>query len=51
MTEALRNQLSSYHDGSATRAYEFLGCHPETRDGIPGYVFRVWAPTPRVFAW
>ena len=44
MTEALRNQLSSYHDGSATRAYEFLGCHPETRDGIPGYVFRVWAP-------
>lgn len=44
MAEALRAFLESYHNGSATRAYEFLGCHPESRDGQVGYVFRVWAP-------
>ncbi|MBQ9168561.1 MAG: 1,4-alpha-glucan branching protein GlgB [Oscillospiraceae bacterium] len=44
MTEELNAFLESYHNGSAIRAYEFLGCHPETRDDVPGYVFRVWAP-------
>ena len=44
MTEKLSSFIYSYHNGSATRAYDFLGCHPETRDGVPGYVFRVWAP-------
>ena len=44
MTEALRTFLDTYHNGSSTRAYEFLGCHPETREEVPGYVFRVWAP-------
>ncbi len=33
-----------YHNGSSTHAFEFLGCHPEQRDGVPGFVFRVWAP-------
>lgn len=44
MTETLRTFLNAYHDGSATRAYEFLGCHPEIRDDTSGFVFRVWAP-------
>ena len=26
------------------RAYTFLGCHAAERDGVHGYVFRVWAP-------
>ena len=42
--EALRALLDAYHDGSAIRAYTFLGCHPETRGGTEGFVFRVWAP-------
>ncbi len=33
-----------YHNGSSTHAFEFLGCHAEERDGVPGFVFRVWAP-------
>ena len=44
MTQTRSTFLTAYHDGSATRAYEFLGCHPETRDEVPGFVFRVWAP-------
>ena len=47
MNELLQKQLESYHDGSCTNAYEFLGCHPETRDGVDGFVFRVWAPNAR----
>ena len=44
MNEPLQEFLSAYHSGTAIRAYEFLGCHPEIRDGIDGFVFRVWAP-------
>lgn len=44
MTDALQAFLDAYHNGSAIRAYQFLGCHPETRDGTEGFVFRVWAP-------
>ncbi len=44
MDDSLRTQLERYHSGSNIRAYEFLGCHPETRDGQAGFVFRVWAP-------
>ena len=33
-----------FHRGENYRAYDLLGCHPETRDGQNGYVFRVWAP-------
>ena len=44
MNESLQEFLRAYHDGTATHAYEFLGCHPETRDGKAGFVFRVWAP-------
>lgn len=44
MTDALRTFLESYHSGNETHAHHFLGCHPETRDGVDGFVFRVWAP-------
>ena len=44
MTEALGFFLREFHSGAAVNAYEFLGCHPESRNGISGFVFRVWAP-------
>ncbi len=45
MTEEELNEfLTTYHNGSNIRAYQYLGCHPETRDGKKGFVFRVWAP-------
>ena len=47
MTEELSNFLYYYHTGTSTHAYEFLGCHPENRDGVDGFVFRVWAPNAR----
>ena len=36
--------LEAFASGNAVRAQEYLGSHPETRDGAEGYVFRVWAP-------
>lgn len=33
-----------FHNGSSTHAFEHMGCHPEVRDGVEGFVFRVWAP-------
>ncbi len=30
--------------GESCHAYNYLGTHPETRDGETGYLFRVWAP-------
>ena len=47
MTEDIRTFLESYHNGSCIRAYAYLGCHPEIRDGQSGFVFRVWAPNAR----
>ena len=44
MTDALRTFVDAYHSGTAANSYAFLGCHPEDRNGAPGYVFRVWAP-------
>lgn len=44
MSTPLQDFLSSYHNGTAIRVYDFLGCHPEARDGQAGFVFRVWAP-------
>lgn len=42
--KTLRALLDAYHNGTSIRAYTLLGCHPEARDGLPGFVFRVWAP-------
>ncbi len=44
MGNAFNDFIYHYHNGSSTHAFEFLGCHPETRDGVEGFVFRVWAP-------
>jgi len=33
-----------FHQGTATRAYEFLGAHPCRKGKRDGYVFRLWAP-------
>lgn len=38
-----------FHQGTNCKAYEYMGCHAETRQGENGktgatYVFRVWAP-------
>ncbi len=41
MNEAQRN---SFLQGTETRAYRFMGCHKDDRNGRKGYVFRVWAP-------
>ena len=40
------DQLNTYlfHEGTAISAYEFMGAHATTRDGVSGYMFRVWAP-------
>ena len=45
VTETMNDvQLKSFLIGTEERAYRYLGCHRESRDGIPGFVFRVWAP-------
>ena len=40
------DQLNTYlfHEGTAISAYEYMGAHATTRDGVSGYMFRVWAP-------
>ena len=42
--------LSLFLEGKNTRAQDFLGSHPETRDGREGYLFRVWAPNAKQVA-
>ena len=33
-----------FHEGTAISAYEYMGAHATTHDGVSGYMFRVWAP-------
>ena len=33
-----------FHEGTARRAYEFMGAHLCSLDGVPGCKFRLWAP-------
>ena len=45
MEQTLRRmRLKRFSLGDELRAYTFLGCHAAERDGVHGYVFRVWAP-------
>ncbi len=44
MSNAFEEFIYHYHNGSGTHAFEFLGCHAESRDGVEGFTFRVWAP-------
>lgn len=43
-TDVLSSAIARFSDGTSTDAYQFMGCHKDTRDGQDGYVFRVWAP-------
>lgn len=36
-----------FHEGTCSRAYDLLGAHFETRNGVDGVVFRCWAPNAR----
>ncbi len=47
MDHKTRMLLDEFRQGSATRAYEVMGCHRVSRRGKPGYVFRVWAPNAK----
>ena len=42
--QQLQAFLADHHAGTAVRAYEYLGCHPQNVCGQDGFVFRVWAP-------
>ena len=33
-----------FHEGTAISAYEYMGAHAATHNGVDGYMFRVWAP-------
>ena len=44
MDQNLHNAIKRFTSGDELRAYTYLGCHRAERDGISGYVFRVWAP-------
>ena len=44
MEQTLHNAFKRFSLGDELRAYTFLGCHAAERDGVHGYVFRVWAP-------
>ena len=43
-TENNADILKHFLEGTETHLQDFLGSHPENRDGQDGYVFRVWAP-------
>ncbi|MGI6727711.1 MAG: 1,4-alpha-glucan branching protein GlgB [Anaerovoracaceae bacterium] len=47
MDKNLELPIYLFHQGTATKAYELLGAHFELRNGIKGYVFRVWAPNAK----
>jgi 1,4-alpha-glucan branching enzyme len=44
MSLSLSDFIYHFHNGSSTHAFEHMGCHPESRNGTDGFVFRVWAP-------
>ena len=47
MEQTLQTMLKRFSDGDELHAYTYLGCHKAERDGVSGYVFRVWAPRAR----
>ena len=44
MEQGLLNALKRFSEGDELHAYAYLGCHRAMRDGVEGYVFRLWAP-------
>ncbi len=41
---AMHTALKRFAGGEELHAYTYMGCHPETRQGQDGFVFRLWAP-------
>src|SRR4029079_8444483 len=41
------DDLHLFNEGTHYRLYEKLGAHPQTRDGVAGTYFAVWAPNAR----
>lgn len=41
------NILQEFHDGFGFECYKYMGAHKESKDGIKGFAFRVWAPNAR----
>ncbi len=39
--------LERFRAGTETHIQNYLGSHPDTREGLTGYVFRVWAPNAK----
>ena len=46
----VRAFAQAWNEGNAARAWQFLGCHPGSRDGAEGCFFRVWAPNAAAVA-
>ena len=44
MNRGLIGALQAFGRGESIHAYNYLGCHRQCRNGVQGYVFRVWAP-------
>ena len=44
---AEQERITLFHQGSTISAYDFMGAHPDSREGEAGYMFRVWAPTAK----
>lgn len=44
MEKKLELPIYLFHQGTAGKAYDIMGSHPDTRKKRRGYVFRVWAP-------
>ena len=38
MDERVQRMVEAFHRGDSIRAFELLGCHQETRDGVDGWV-------------
>ncbi len=47
MEKLLETPIYLFHQGTLTRAYEFLGAHRCKLHGQEAYVFRVWAPNAK----
>ncbi len=44
MEPTLHSMFKRFSSGDELHAFSFLGCHKAERDGVSGYLFRVWAP-------
>ena len=43
----ISDEIEFFAKGQNYRAYSFLGCHTNDKEGNNGYTFRVWAPNAR----